>query len=155
MTDQWPSTGRIAGVDFGHVRIGIAITDPDQSIASPLDNYTRRGVAADAAYFRRLADEECVAGFVVGLPLHMSGDESQKSAEARRFGDWLAEQTGCPVVFHDERFSTVAAESLMGQAALTRKQRTKRRDMLAAQIILTSFLESSKNLRKNGRHLED
>lgn len=146
MTDPLPATGRIAAVDFGVVRIGIAITDPGRCFASPLDNYTRRGETADAAYFHRLVDEEGVVGFVVGLPLHMSGDESQKSAEARQFGDWLGSQTGLPVVFHDERFSTVAAENLLGDAELTSKQRKKRRDMLAAQIILTSFLENSKNL---------
>ncbi len=141
MTDQLPSDGRIVGVDFGHVRIGIAITDPSRSIASPLNNYTRGGATADTTYFRQLVEEERVAGFVVGLPLHMSGDESQKSTEAREFGAWLADQTGIPVVFHDERFSSVAADALMGEAELTRKQRKKRRDMLAAQIILTSFLE--------------
>jgi len=148
MTDQLPTVGRIAGVDFGQVRIGIAITDPSRSFASPLENYTRGGEAADAAYFRRLVEEEAVAGFVVGLPLHMSGDESQKSTEARDFGAWLGRQTGSPIVFHDERFSTVAADALMGEAELTRKQRKKRRDMLAAQIILTSFLERPENSSK-------
>jgi putative Holliday junction resolvase len=152
MTDQLPLEGRIAGVDFGQVRIGIAITDPGRSIASPLDNYTRGGEIADANYFRRLVEEERVAGFVVGLPLHMSGDESQKSTEAREFGAWLARQTGSPVVFHDERFSSVAADALMGEAELTRKQRKKRRDMLAAQIILSTFLEQTKNSSQNDGH---
>ncbi|HJN10159.1 MAG: Holliday junction resolvase RuvX [Pirellulaceae bacterium] len=155
MTDPFPSDGRIAGVDFGHVRIGIAITDPSRSIASPLDNYTRHGEGADATYFRRLVEEERVAGFVVGLPLHMSGDESQKSNEVRDFGAWLARQTGSPVVFHDERFSTVAADALMGEAELTHKQRKKRRDMLAAQIILTSFLERPENSSENDGQLAD
>lgn len=141
MTDPLPTVGRIAGVDFGHVRIGIAITDSGQSIASPLANHTRRGETGDAAYFRSLVEEESIVGFVVGLPLHMSGDESQKSSEARAFGSWLANQTARPVDFQDERFSTVAADALMGEAALTQKQRKKRRDMLAAQIILTAFLE--------------
>lgn len=139
-------------MDYGHVRIGIAITDAGQSIASPLCNYTRRGETADAAYFQRLVEEEAVAGFVVGLPLHMSGDESQKSTEVRTFGSWLTRQTGCPVVFHDERFSTLAAEALMGEAALSPKKRKKRRDMLAAQIILTSYLDRSGDFTENGGH---
>jgi len=91
----------------------------------------------------------------VGLPLHMSGDESQKSSEARRFGTWLSRQTGRPVVYHDERFSTLAAESLMGEADLTHKQRKKRRDMLAAQVILASFLESCQNTPDIGGHFPD
>ncbi len=146
MTEQFPPTGRIAGVDFGRVRIGIAITDPARTLASPWENYTRRGDVADATYFRNLAEQERVAGFVVGLPLHMSGDESQKSAEAREFGAWLSRQTECPVTFQDERFSSIAADALMGEAELTAKQRTKRRDMLAAQVILTSFLERPQNI---------
>ena len=150
MNEQLPAEGRIAGVDYGHVRIGIAITDPLQSIASPLENYTRRDEVADAAYFRRLVTEERVVGFVVGLPLHMSGDESQKSIEARKFGAWLAAQTGSPVVFHDERFSTAAANAMMGEADLTAKQRKKRRDKLAAQVILATFLESREKSPNHG-----
>ena len=152
MTGEFPLHGRIAAVDFGQVRIGLAITDPNRSLASPLANYTRRGEAADAKYFCQLVQDERLVGFVVGLPLHMSGDESQKSTEARAFGAWLALQTDCPVVFHDERFSSLAADALMGEADLSPKQRKKRRDMLAAQVILTSFLESAENSPKNGGH---
>ena len=154
MTEPFPAAGRIAGVDYGHVRIGLAITDPDRSFASPWENYTRRGEAADTAYFRGIVDQERIVAFVVGLPLHMSGDESQKSTEARAFGAWLARQTGCPVDFQDERFSTAAADALMGNADLTQKQRKKRRDMLAAQIILTSFLDRRENSSKPGGHFD-
>ena len=85
----------------------------------------------------------------------MSGDESQKSTEAREFGAWLARQTGSPVVFHDERFSSVAADALMGDAELTHKQRKKRRDMLAAQIILSTFLEQTEKPSQNDGHFAD
>ncbi len=155
MTDQFPLAGRIAGIDYGQVRIGIAITDAGRSIASPWENYTRRGEAADARYFQELVAQEDLQGFVVGLPLHMSGDESQKSAEARRFGAWLQAETRCPVTFHDERYSSAAADAFMVGAELTSKQRKKRRDMLAAQVILSSFLEqSSESPERGGRPLE-
>src|SRR5437763_10925830 len=108
-TSQTPQ-GRLAGIDYGTVRIGIAITDPEQRIASPLDNYTRRGAVADGIYFRKLAAEERVVRFVVGLPVHLDGRESEKSREARKFGAWLQETTGVPVVFFDERFSSSEAE---------------------------------------------
>jgi len=143
MTGSFPATGRLAGVDYGTVRIGIAISDPSRTLASPLENYTRRGLEGDACYFRQLVAEETIAAFVVGLPVHTSGFESQKSLESRRFGQWLAEVTGCPVTYHDERYTTAAAEQLLGMAQLTSKQRKKRRDMLAAQIILMSYLEST------------
>ena len=133
--------GRIAGIDYGTVRIGIAITDPDQRIASPLENYTRSNPASDADRFRRLVREEDIVLFVVGLPLHTHGDESQKSQEARQFGAWLKEQTQVEIEFFDERYTSLEAEEMLIQVDMTRKKRKKRLDMLAAQIILKGFLE--------------
>lgn len=133
--------GRVAGIDYGHVRIGIAISDPDRKIASPLENYTRQGLEQDTRRFRRLAVEEGVALFVVGLPLHLDGGESLKSQEARQFGAWLGEVTGVPVEFFDERFTSCEAEQYLLAADMTRKRRKKRMDMLAAQIMLSGYLE--------------
>ena len=101
----------------------------------------RRGAEADAERFRRLVAEEGVVLFVVGLPLHLDGRESGKSAEARRFGQWLGEVTGVPIEFYDERFTSHEAEQLLLAADMTRKRRKKRLDMLAAQIILIAYLE--------------
>lgn len=143
MSASLPREGRLAGVDFGTVRIGIAISDARQTLASPLDNYSRGAADQDAKYFLKLAKAEALVGFVVGLPIHMSGEESQKSKQARAFGKWLSEATGLPVDFHDERYSSVIADDLMAAGQLTKKQRDKRRDMLAAQVILASYLEST------------
>ena len=142
MTDRTTPPGRAAGIDYGDVRIGIAISDPERTIASPLENYTRRGPQQDAQRFRRLAAEEGIRLFVVGLPLHLDGRESPKSQEARQFGRWLGEVTGVPVEFCDERFTTCEAEEALLTADLTRKRRKRRRDMLAAQIMLAAYLES-------------
>jgi putative Holliday junction resolvase len=137
-----PAPGRIAGIDYGTVRIGIAVTDPDRTIASPVESYTRRNVEQDARRFQRLVVEERITLWVVGLPVHLDGRESQKSCEARRFGQWLAEVTGVPVEFFDERFTTAEAQELLLGAELTSKRRKERVDMLAAQIMLTAYLES-------------
>jgi putative Holliday junction resolvase len=137
-------TGRLAGIDYGTVRIGIAITDPEQRIASPLVNYTRRGEKADAEYFRKLVADERIAGFVVGLPVHLDGRQSEKSAEARRFGEWLGQISGLPVVLFDERFTSVEAEQALMGAEMTKKKRKARLDKLAAQILLTAYLESGR-----------
>ncbi len=139
---QLPASGRVAGIDYGHVRIGIAISDRDRTIVSPLENYTRRAVEQDAERFRRLVVDEDVSLFVVGLPIHLDGRESQKSEEARQFGKWLGEVTAIPVKFFDERFTSHDAEQLMLAADMTRKRRKKRMDMLAAQIMLTAYLEA-------------
>jgi putative Holliday junction resolvase len=147
--------GRIAAVDFGTVRIGIAISDPGQAFASPYETYTRCGKEGDRRRFRRLVAEEDVTLFVVGLPVHLDGRESQKSREAREFGAWLAEVTGVPVVFFDERFTTSEADQYMLETQMTRKRRKERRDMLAAQILLTSYLESQTKGQQEPGPLDD
>jgi putative holliday junction resolvase len=142
---ELPRTGRIAGIDYGTVRIGIAITDPGQNIASPLETYHRRNRLLDDQYFVRLAQEERLAGFVVGLPVHTSGNESGKSVEARAFGTHLGNLTGLPVAWFDERYTSAIAEEMLQGAGLTSKKRKARLDKLAAQILLISWLESSRS----------
>ena len=133
---------RIAGIDFGTVRIGIALADTAIGIAGPFENYSRRTPALDAEYFLRLAQEEQLGRFVVGLPVHLSGAESQKSTEARAFGEWLAGVTGVAVEYFDERFTTSEADELLGSVKFTKKRRQARRDQLAAQIMLAAYLEA-------------
>ncbi|NLS95207.1 MAG: Holliday junction resolvase RuvX [Planctomycetaceae bacterium] len=147
--------GRVAGIDFGTVRIGIAISDSQRQIASPYENYTRRGPKQDAQRFQRLVDEEAVCLFVVGLPVHLDGRESEKSLEARRFGQWLAETTGVPVQFFDERFTSHQAEEVLLATQMTKKRRKQRLDMLAAQIMLSAFLESATGGSKPPGALDD
>jgi putative holliday junction resolvase len=150
MSDDLPRTGRLAAIDYGTVRIGVAITDPDQRLASPLENYTRRDAAADAKWLQGLVNQERIAGFVVGLPVHSSGDESQKSGEARKFAAWIAELTKLPVGFFDERYTSAHAEVLLQGAELTKKRRKQRLDKLAAQILLAAYLESPRTKSQPG-----
>lgn len=133
---------RLLGVDYGRVRVGLAVSDPDRIIASPLATYERRSEAEDAGYFRKLAEDEAVGRIIVGLPVHLSGKEGQSAAEARAFGRWLAGVTRLPVGFWDERFTTVEAEGALWKAGLTHKRRRQRRDRVAAQILLQAFIEA-------------
>ncbi len=149
-----PHQGRVAGVDYGTVRIGVAITDMGQQIASPLENYNRRNQQLDDRFFVQLADQEEVVGFVVGLPVYTSGLESQKSIEARKFGAHLQQLTGLPVAFYDERYTSAIAEEMLQGAGLTSKKRKARLDKIAAQILLTSWLESSRN-NESSQPIED
>jgi putative pre-16S rRNA nuclease len=135
-------SGRLLGVDYGTVRVGLAVSDPDRIIASPLATLSRKNPDADAAYFRELALNEQIAGLVVGLPVHTNGREGMKAAEARKYGAWLAEISGLPVTFADERFTTVEAEDALWDAGLTHKQRKGRRDRVAAQIMLQAYLDA-------------
>lgn len=137
--------GRILAIDYGTVRIGLAISDRDQHFAGPYDNYTRRSPELDARYLKHVIDEERVRWLLVGLPVHLDGRENAKSQETRRFGHWLREQTGLPVGFYDERMTSLEAEQQLRSAKLTSKRRKQRRDMLAAQLLLAAFLESDRS----------
>jgi len=97
------AAGRLLGVDYGDVRVGLAVSDPDRKIAFPLAIYTRQDRERDAGYFRAVVKEEEAAALVIGLPVHLSGVEGQKAGAARTFGAWLAETfaeavTGPPVL---------------------------------------------------------
>ena len=135
-------TGKIAGIDYGTVRIGIAVSDADRILASPYETYVRKSPERDAEYFRRLVSEERITQFVLGLPLHLSGDLSEKAKEVLRFGRWLTAVTGIAVDYMDERYTSVEAEHILRQAGLTDKKRKVLRDKLAAQILLCAYLES-------------
>jgi putative Holliday junction resolvase len=135
-------TGKIAGIDYGTVRIGTAVSDADRILASPYETYIRKSPERDAEYFRQLVSEERITRFVLGLPLHLSGDLSEKAKEVLRFGRWLNITTGIEVDYMDERYTSVEAERLLRQAGLTDKKRKERRDKLAAQILLSAYLEA-------------
>jgi putative holliday junction resolvase len=133
---------RILGVDFGLRRIGIALSDPTRSIAFPVEVYEPRGPEPDSRYYRELVRENEIDRIIVGLPLHSSGRESELASRARRFGEWLATVTDRPVVFFDERYSSVEAEQSLLAAGLSKKKRQARRDKLAAQIMLQGYLDA-------------
>ncbi len=137
-----PTPNCLLGVDYGTVRIGLAVSDPDRKIAFPLATYTRGNRALDAKYFQGVLAEQRVGEIVLGLPIHLSGHEGQKAKESRKFGTWLQELTGLPIVFWDERFTTVEAENALLAAGLTSKRRKARRDRVAAQILLQSYLDA-------------
>ena len=142
--DRLPVSGRLAGIDFGTVRIGVSLSDPSQRFASPLETFNRSSPARESQWILAHVREHDIQGFVVGLPVHTNGRESQKSTEARQFAHWLRVTTQRPVQLFDERFTTVEADSILADARTPRKKRKQRRDMLAAQILLTAFLESSR-----------
>jgi putative holliday junction resolvase len=145
MSSPWPTSGRLAGVDYGTVRVGLAITDPSRTWTSPLETYVRRTEPLDREYFQKLVDRESIVAWVIGLPIHCDGQESQKSREVRDFAAWLSAYTNLPFQFFDERFSSQFANRLLAQAELTRKKKKKAIDQVAAHVILEAFLESKKH----------
>ncbi len=131
---------RILAIDPGTVRLGLAISDAERRIASPLATYTRRDLRQDALYLRKIIDDEEVGVIVVGLPVRADGFEGEQAKAARAFGAWLSEVAELPCSFFDERFTTAEAEAALQEAGLTKKKRKARRDRVAAQILLQTYL---------------
>jgi putative Holliday junction resolvase len=133
---------RWLGIDPGKVRLGLAVSDADGRLASPLATYRRRDPDQDAHYFAEVIAREEIGRIVVGLPVHLDGREGEQAAAARALGRWLEKNTGLPVIFWDERFTSHEAETALLSAGLTRKKRKARRDRVAAQVLLQSFLDA-------------
>lgn len=124
------------------MRIGIAICDPDRILASPLEIHPAANWRDDGNYFRTLAKDERIVAFVVGLPIHCDGGESEKSKQCREFASWLADETDLPVRLFDERFTTAAAKQRLAGGGYSRKAKKQRVDAIAALVLLESFLEA-------------
>lgn len=142
-TNPVPNVGVLLGLDYGTRRIGVAMSTTEQRMSLPLETYERRTDALDREWLRKLARGYRAVGLVVGLPVHMSGQEGEKAREARAFGAWAAETTGLPVAYWDERYSSSAADHFLMETNYSRKNKTQRRDQLAAHVILTSFLDAA------------
>ncbi len=133
---------RILGVDYGSKRIGLSVSDPSGTIATPLGVRHRVSAGQDAEFFRELARSHQLARIVVGVPRKSDGSEGDKAQQARRYGAWLAAELGLPVEYWDERFSTAQADRQLRAAGVRSRTRKRRRDMLAAQIMLQSYLDA-------------
>ena len=142
-SDHFPTSGRLVAIDYGTVRIGIAICDPDWILASPHEVFPAAHWREEGDYFRSLVESERIVGIVVGLPIHCDGGESDKSKEARIFAKWIATETQIPVRLFDERFTTADANRRLG-GSFTRAKKKQRVDAIAALVLLESFMEASR-----------
>jgi putative Holliday junction resolvase len=136
---------RILALDLGKKRIGLALSDPLGITAQGLTTLQRTNIRTDMAELARIVKENEVAFILVGLPLHMSGDEGRQANYTREFGERLATCTGLEVRFWDERLTTVEAQRVLKESGISIAKRGKAVDKLAAQILLQSFLASGAN----------
>jgi len=133
--------GRLLAVDYGERRIGLAVSDPTGTIASPAGHILRRpGKRPPIAEIVRRAEELGVRGFVLGLPLDASGQDTPRAAEVRRIAAELGQRTGLPVELLDERFTTAAALRAVREMGGSTKGRKGDVDALAATILLQHAL---------------
>ena len=135
--------GRIAGIDYGNKRIGVAVSDLGKMLASP-KGIVEAGKDVAASVKNILAEfgGEEIEAYVVGLPLHLSGRDSTQTTIVRKFASLLEETSGKTVILWDERLTSAEVERVMKQGEMSRKKRTKHVDTLSATLILQNYLDS-------------
>lgn len=131
-------------LDVGTRTIGVARADTLARLPSPLLTLSRKGVKQDCARLARICQEQQVVEVVVGLPLELDGGEGRSVRLARQVGDALAELTGLPVHYQDERYSTVEASRRLQQAGYSAREQKERIDQAAASVILEDWLSQAK-----------
>jgi putative holliday junction resolvase len=132
---------RILGLDVGDKRIGIAISDPLGITAAGLEVITRQNTQSDVAAVAKLAERHGAVQLVLGLPLNMDGSSGEQAEKVRAFGRKLAQATGLPVVYEDERLSTVSAIRTLTVQGVKTGHRKDLVDIQSAAIILQKFLD--------------
>jgi putative Holliday junction resolvase len=133
---------RLLGLDLGEKTIGLALSDPGLSVASPVSTIRRTKFTADAKELLGLVAERQVGGLVIGLPLNMDGSEGPRCQSVRQFAANLLKLQDLPILFWDERMSTMAVEREMISADLSRAKRAKVVDQAAAAFILQGALDA-------------
>ena len=131
-------------LDVGDVRIGVAVSDPSRAIATPVEVIHRIGWGPDCRRIRELCDRYETDEVVSGLPLNMDGSEGFQAKKVREFCAQVEKQ-GLKVYFQDERLTTVAAEDALIEDGLSREERKKQVDKVAAALILQQWLEENQN----------
>ena len=144
---------RLMGLDIGDKRIGIALSDLGKSIATPHSVYQRVGYGPDVRFFSALVQQQDVEYIVAGLPRNMDGTLGSQAQKVQAFCHQL-EQAGLRVHYMDERLTTKAAHMALIQGGVRRDGRRDKVDMVAAALILQSYLDSPQatRLSASGAH---
>lgn len=142
--------GRILGIDYGRKRIGLALSDPMQMMASTLKTVTNRSkIDKVAAYIAHTAREHEAVAIVVGLPLHMTGEESEMAKEVNSFIDQLEIEITTPIFLWDERWTTTSAEKLLIETGRSPSRNRDKIDQVAAAYLLQNFLDRLSSLKSS------
>ena len=141
--------GRVLGIDWGEVRIGLALSDETQTLATPLDTLVRRaGKRFPMNRLLELVSTHSPVGLVVGLPLTLEGIEAASAAAAREVASAVSGRTGLPFELWDERMTTaLALGTIRAQGGSTRGRKGEV-DALAASVLLQHFLDARRNAAK-------
>ncbi|WP_186420884.1 Holliday junction resolvase RuvX [Bosea sp. CS1GBMeth4] len=150
-----PERARLLGLDLGTKTIGLALSDVERRIATPLQTIQRVKFRQDAAALLKIADLHAIAGLVIGLPLNMDGSEGPRAQSTRAFVRNLAPLTALPIVFWDERMSTLAVTRTLLDADASRARRAAVVDKMAAAYILQGALDRLARLGSDASDREE
>ncbi|MEM9810117.1 MAG: Holliday junction resolvase RuvX [Pseudomonadota bacterium] len=140
--------GALLGLDLGVKTIGVAVTDPGQTLATPVTTIKRIKFGKDADALIALADERGIVGLVLGLPLNMDGSDGPKVQSVKTFAKNLSRKTDLPIALWDERLSTAAAERALIDLDVSRSRRAAVIDSHAASYILEGAVDRLAKLRR-------
>ena len=145
---------RIVALDVGDRRIGIAVSDPLGVTAQPIETYTRIGYGPDSRYIAEIARRYETDRILCGLPRNMDGTQGFQVEKVKEFAAKL-EELGLVVEYYDERMTTMLAESALLEANMRREDRKKKVDMVAAVVILQSYLDARAAMADDEEDAED
>lgn len=140
---------RLLGLDVGDKTIGLALSDVMRSIATPLETIARSKFTKDMEHLKVVIAAHHVAGLVVGYPVNMDGSQGPRTQSTRTFVSNLQKHIDLPILFWDERLSTVAVQRTMLDADLSRERRAQLVDKLAASYMLQGCLDRLAVLRNS------
>lgn len=135
---------RILGLDIGDKRIGVAISDSLGITAQSLETINRVGKKKDVERIEEIIKEYNVDLIVSGNPINMNGTIGERSEKTVAFAKYISNRTKIPVVFQDERLTTVSAESILIEQGVRRENRKNHIDKVAASFILQAYLDTNK-----------
>ena len=145
---------RIVALDVGDRRIGIAVSDPLGVTAQPIETYTRIGYGPDSRHIAEIARRYETDRILCGLPRNMDGTQGFQVEKVKEFAAKL-EELGLVVEYYDERMTTMLAENALLEANMRREDRKKKVDMVAAVVILQSYLDARAAMADDGDEADD
>lgn len=151
--DQFTNTAnhRLLGLDLGSKTIGVALSDTQCQIATPLETLRRKKFTADATHLLEIAEHYDIAGFIIGLPLNMDGTQGPRIQATHAFVRNMKAKTPLPFAGWDERLSSVAVERVLLEADSSRAARARVIDKMAASYILQGALDRLARLRADAQ----